>query len=49
MVVAKTSNVAIAKLLLDKGANVNAKEAQREQTALLWAAASSQAPTQPWI
>jgi ankyrin repeat protein len=44
MLVARTANVAAAKLLLDKGAKVNLKEAQREQTALMWAAASSQAP-----
>jgi len=44
MVIARTSNVAAAKLLLDKGANPNVKEAQREQTALMWAAASSQGP-----
>jgi ankyrin repeat protein len=44
MIISKTSNVAAAKLLLDKGANVNAKETQREQTSLMWAAASSQAP-----
>jgi len=44
MIVARTSNVAAAKLLLDKGANPNLKEAQREQTALMWAAASSQGP-----
>jgi len=44
MVIARTSNVAAAKLLLDKGANPNVKEAQREQTALMWAAASSEGP-----
>jgi uncharacterized protein len=42
MIIAKTSNVPAAKLLLDKGANPNVKEAQRGQTALMWAAASSQ-------
>lgn len=42
MVVARTSNVAAAKLLLDKGANPNVRESQREQTPLMWAAASSQ-------
>jgi len=36
--------VAAAKLLLDKGANPNVKEGQREQTPLMWAAASSQGP-----
>ena len=44
MLVARTSNVAAAKLLLDKGANPNVKEAQREQTPLMWAAAASQGP-----
>ena len=44
MIVSRTSNVAAAKLLLDKGANPNAKETQRGQTALMWAAASSQGP-----
>ncbi len=44
MIVARTPNVAAAKLLLDKGANPNLKEAQRGQTALMWAAASSQGP-----
>jgi len=44
MVIARTSNVAAAKLLLEKGANPNVKEGQREQTALMWAAASSQGP-----
>src|SRR4029077_9718859 len=43
MIVARTANVAAAKLLLAKSANPNAKETQREQTALMWAAASSQA------
>src|SRR6185369_6508542 len=40
MIVARTANVVAAKLLLDKVANPNAKEAQKEQTALMWAAAS---------
>ncbi len=44
MIVARTANIAGAKLLLAKGANPNAKESQRGQTALMWAAASSQAP-----
>ena len=44
MIVARTSNVAAAKPLLDKGANPNVKEGQREQTPLMWAAASSQGP-----
>jgi ankyrin repeat protein len=44
MLIARTADVAAAKLLLDKGANPNLKEGQREQTALMWAAASSQGP-----
>jgi uncharacterized protein len=44
MIVSRTSNVAAAKLLLDKSANPNIKEAQRGQTALMWAAAGSQGP-----
>ena len=44
MLVARTANVAAAKLLLDKGANPNVREKQRGQTALMWAAASSQGP-----
>lgn len=44
MIVARTANVAAAKLFLTKGANPNAKESQRGQTALMWAAASSQGP-----
>ncbi len=43
MIIARTANVAGAKLLLDKGANPNAKETQRGQTPLMWAAAGSQA------
>jgi ankyrin repeat protein len=42
MVIARTTNVAAARLLLDNGANVNAKESQKSQTALMWAAAQSQ-------
>jgi ankyrin repeat protein len=45
MIASKGSNLAAAKILLDKGANPNVKEAQRGQTALMWAAASSQGPT----
>src|ERR1700739_460925 len=44
MLVARTANAAAAKLLLERGANPNAKESQRGQPALMWAAASSQAP-----
>jgi len=42
MLVSRTANLAAAKLLLEKGANANAREKQRGQTALMWAAASSQ-------
>jgi uncharacterized protein len=42
MIVARTSNVAAARLLLDHGANVNKVEQWRKQTALIWAAAQSQ-------
>jgi len=44
MLVARTANVAAAKLLLEKGANANVHEAQRGQTALMWAAAEGQGP-----
>ncbi|MBI2149564.1 MAG: ankyrin repeat domain-containing protein [Acidobacteria bacterium] len=43
MAVARSGNVEAAKLLLDAGADVNAKEAWGEQSALMWAAAQSQA------
>ncbi len=42
MIVARTSNVAAARILIEHGAHVNAAEQQREQTALMWAAAESQ-------
>ncbi len=42
MVVARTDNVAAAKLLLEHGAHVDAREKQKEQTALMWASAESQ-------
>ncbi len=42
MLVARTDNVAAAKLLLDHGAHVDAREKQKEQTALMWASAESQ-------
>ena len=38
MVVARTGRVDTSKLLLDKGADVNAKEQFGGQTALMWAA-----------
>ena len=44
MLVARGTNVAAAKMLLDKGANAKAAESQRQQTALMWAAANSQGP-----
>jgi ankyrin repeat protein len=42
MIVARSSNVAAARLLLDRGANPNARERWRQQTALMWAAAEIQ-------
>jgi ankyrin repeat protein len=42
MIIARTSNVAAARLLIGHGANVNAVEKWRGQTALHWAAAQSQ-------
>src|SRR4029079_13995863 len=42
MIVARGTNVAAAKVLMANGAHVNRKEAQRNQTALMWAAAQSQ-------
>jgi uncharacterized protein len=42
MIVARTSNIAAARLLLDRGANVNKVEQWRNQTPLIWAAAQSQ-------
>jgi len=44
MLVARGTNVAAAKMLLDKGANPRARESQRHQTALMWAAANRQGP-----
>src|SRR4029453_7861288 len=42
MVLARTSNVEAAKMLLKKKANVNAVEKWHGQTALMWAAAQDQ-------
>jgi ankyrin repeat protein len=42
MIISRGTNVKAAKLLLDRGANVNAAEQQKQQTALMWAAAQSQ-------
>ena len=44
MLVARGTNVVAAKMLLGKGANPKARESQRQQTALMWAAANSQGP-----
>ena len=44
MLVARGTNVAAAKMLLDKGASPRVRESQRQQTALMWAAANSQGP-----
>jgi uncharacterized protein len=44
MVIARTANLEAAKLLLKRHADVNAREDVRGQTALMWAAAESQAP-----
>ena len=43
MIVARSGNVAAATLLLERGANPNARERWRGQTPLMWAAAQSQA------
>src|SRR5262249_17566827 len=39
MMAARTGNLATMKVLLDRGADVNAKEATRGTTALMWAVA----------
>jgi uncharacterized protein len=44
MLVARGTNVVAAKMLLGKGANPKARESQRQQDALMWAAANSQGP-----
>lgn len=44
MVIARSTNVEAAKLLIAKGAKVNTAEAQKNQTALMWATAQSQGP-----
>src|SRR5204862_4210180 len=41
---ARDNDVTAAKTLLELGANPRAKESQRQQTALMWAAANSQGP-----
>src|SRR5262249_50211431 len=43
MAVARSRNLEAAKRLLDAGADINAKETWGEQSALMWAAAQSQA------
>jgi uncharacterized protein len=45
MTAARTGNVETVKSLLDHGANPNAKESWRNQTALMWAAAEGHAAT----
>ncbi len=42
MVVARGGNTAAAKLLIERGADVNASEQRKGQTALMWAVAQSQ-------
>ena len=37
MLIARTDNVAAAKMLLEHGAHVDAREKQKDQTALMWA------------
>src|SRR5215831_938716 len=44
MLVARGTNLAAARMLLDKGASMKAAESQRQQTALMWAAANRQGP-----
>jgi ankyrin repeat protein len=44
MLVARGTNVVAAKMLLGKGANPKLTESQRQQTALMWAAANRQGP-----
>jgi len=44
MLVSRGNNVAAAKTLLELGANPRARESQRQQSALMWAAANSQGP-----
>ena len=43
MVAARTGNVNVVKALLDKGGDVNAREADQGQTALMWAAVEKHA------
>jgi ankyrin repeat protein len=42
MIIARTANVEAARLLIERGADVNAVEQYRGQTALIWAAAQRQ-------
>ena len=44
MVIVRSTNLDAAKLLIAKGANVNIAEAQKNQTALMWAAAQNNGP-----
>ena len=41
MLAARTGNVAVAKLLVQRGADVNKRESFREQSAVMWAAAEN--------
>jgi ankyrin repeat protein len=41
MAVARTGNIESARLLLERGADVNAKESWLGQTALMWAASDN--------
>jgi ankyrin repeat protein len=43
MVAARTGNVAVVKALLDRGGDVNARESDQNQTALMWAAVEKHA------
>src|SRR5262245_25180830 len=43
MLAARTGNVAVAKLLVQHGADVNKRESYRDQSALMWAAAQGHA------
>jgi ankyrin repeat protein len=44
MIVARSTNVKAAELLLAYDAKVNAVETQKQQSALMWAAGQSQGP-----
>src|SRR5207247_8783942 len=44
MTAARTGSVEVLRVLIARGANVNASESTRGQTALMWAAAEGHAP-----